>query len=74
MNKEKWLEQQKINKTKRSCSNCKYYKKDEYVCMYQWAVLAILDEVKSAKDCNDFEFGEYNENDLGLNLVGFHQY
>jgi len=74
MNKEKWLEEQKLSKLKKTCCNCKYYDNNSYCCMYQWAVLAILDETKSAQRCSNFEFGEYNENDLGLGLINFHQY
>ena len=75
MNKEKWLEEQRLNKLKISCDNCKFYNRSEYVCSRNYNYTSILNEDETGVDCEYFTFGEYDENDLeDLRTVGFHQY
>jgi hypothetical protein len=46
----------------RSCLNCKYY--DGWLCMYDYRVKAILYEERTAKECDEYVNGEYDEAEL----------
>lgn len=59
--KEKWLEEYQLSKLKKSCFNCKYYDSHQYVCMYNYSCICILNEYKHAKNCNSFQFNEFIE-------------
>ena len=75
MDKVKWLEEQRLNKLKISCYNCKFYYGDEYVCVRNYNYTSILNEDDNGKDCEHFTLGKYDENDLeDLSTVGFLQY
>lgn len=46
----------------RSCGNCKFF--DGCCCMYKCALRAILHWDETAKKCEHFELGDYNEDAL----------
>jgi hypothetical protein len=73
--KENWIEQYELSKTKKSCCNCKFYSPNEYVCDRNYNATCILNEDKTGQNCKYFKFGEYNENDLeDKEIIGFVQY
>ncbi|WCK57545.1 hypothetical protein PP175_26125 (plasmid) [Aneurinibacillus sp. Ricciae_BoGa-3] len=46
----------------KSCSLCKFY--DGCCCMYDYRIMAILDEEKTANNCAYFSEGAYDEDEL----------
>jgi hypothetical protein len=56
-----WLEIQKM-KLLTSCCNCKFF--DGSCCMYNCMCFAVLDEEETAKNCEYFKLGEYNQDEL----------
>jgi len=74
--KEKWLKDYELSKQEISCFNCKYYDSKQCVCMYNYSCICILNEDTSAKNCNCFKFGKFDENDLEDkdSIVGYLQY
>jgi hypothetical protein len=47
-----------------SCFDCKFYDYNQYVCMYKYACMCILNERKTVQKCENFKEGEYNPNEL----------
>ncbi len=60
----------------KSCYNCKYYDFHQHLCMYNYSSINIKNEDASAKICNSFKFGEFDENNLidEDSIVGYLQY
>lgn len=48
----------------KSCFDCKFYDNSQFLCMFECAIYAILDEKKSYKKCNHFVQGVFNETEL----------
>lgn len=48
----------------KSCSNCKFFDAENIVCMHNARSYAILDEDKSAQDCDFYTEGTYNVAEL----------
>ena len=48
------------NKT--DCCDCRFF--DGICCMYKCKCKAILDTEKSAYDCEQYDLGDYNQNQL----------
>lgn len=50
--------------SQKDCGNCRFYDGDNGCCMYNCRVVAIFDCEESAKECNWFELGFYNQDEL----------
>ncbi|MDC6267250.1 hypothetical protein [Lysinibacillus fusiformis] len=48
----------------RTCFNCKFY--DGWLCEYNYASKAILDEDETAKQCDKYTEGEFVDSDEHL--------
>jgi len=48
----------------KECSACKFFDCISLVCMYDYRVYAILNGEKSARDCDYFKVGEFDEEEL----------
>lgn len=53
-----------IEKNELSCTYCKFYNSKECCCMYKCAIMAILNEDETAKECSHFTLGEFNFDEL----------
>lgn len=50
--------------TEVTCFNCRFY--DGWLCEYNYASKAILDEDVTAKECTNYSEGEYIDSDDNL--------